>query len=434
MVNEQRGGLLIAKGSSSCVFRPNLKCKNKNTKINNKKVSKIVFGKKSKEYTNNENNINKIIKKIPGYKDWSLVFDTICKPDDFNKIKEYDMSIYDCFNDKNIEALSNKSIDEQKKVHNNESIMLIGVGAGVTLEQYFDKEMDDIQDIYELEYKFLKIMEKLKYIFIGLHTLRENQISHLDVKPNNIVLDGEYFKFIDFGISSRFKDLNNFKKRALNESNTNRIYLWYPGEFLFSQTPKTKLNKISKELESKDFAEFKINSLEYKEILEQSFKTTDNKSQRNAESHFKKLINKYSSKDWNIDLENMIKSIDVYSLGMIMPVLFYDKKITERVRHSKILIRFFSLFDLMTRQYFRDRIHIGEARVLYEGLLDKYYISDYKSFRKDRITIYNNWLRRTKKTNKKKKISKKKKKLSKKRKKLSKKRKKKLSKKRKKTE
>ena len=86
-IYEQQGGLLIAKGSSSCVFRPNLKCKNKNTKINNNKVSKIVFGKKSKEYTNKENNINKIIKKIPGYKDWSLVFDTICKPDDFNKIK-----------------------------------------------------------------------------------------------------------------------------------------------------------------------------------------------------------------------------------------------------------------------------------------------------------------------------------------------------------
>ena len=56
----------------------------------------------------------------------------------------------------------------------------------------------------------------------------------------------------------------------------------------------------------------------------------------------------------------MIKSIDVYSLGMIMPVLFYDKKITERVRHSKILIRFFSLFDLMTRLYFRNR-YIGEC-------------------------------------------------------------------------
>ena len=414
MVNEQQGGLLIAKGSSSCVFRPNLKCKNKNTKINNKKVSKIVFGKKSKEYTNRENNINKIIKRIPGYKDWSLVFDTICKPDNFNRIKKYDMSVYDCFNNKNIEALSNKSMEEQKKVHDNESIMLIGDGAGVTLNQYFDKEMNDIKGTYDFEYKFLKIMEKLKYIFVGLHTLRENQISHLDVKPNNIVLDGDYFKFIDFGISSRFKDINNFKKRALNESNTNRIYLWYPGEFLFSQTTKYRLNKISKELESKEFIEFKTNSLEYKEILEQSFKTSDNKSQRNPERHFKKLINKYSSKDWNIDLENMIKSIDVYSLGMIMPVLFYDKRITERVRHSKILIRFFSLFDLMTRPYFRDRIHIGEARVLYEGLLSKYYISDYKTFINNRITKYNKWLKRSKKTNKKKKLSKKKKKQSKK--------------------
>ncbi len=87
---------------------------------------------------------------------------------------------------------------------------------------------------------------------------------------------------------------------------------------------------------------------------------------------------------------------------MIMPVLFYDKKITDRVRDTKILIRFFSLFDLMTRPYFRDRIHIGEARVLYEGLLSKYYISDYKTFINNRITKYNKWLRRSKKTKKKK--------------------------------
>ena len=64
MVNDQHGGLLVAKGSSSCVFRPNLKCKNKNTRINNKKVSKIVFGKKSKEYTDKENNINTVNQKL----------------------------------------------------------------------------------------------------------------------------------------------------------------------------------------------------------------------------------------------------------------------------------------------------------------------------------------------------------------------------------
>ena len=153
------------------------------------------------------------------------------------QIKQYDNSIYECFNQPDIEGLSNKSIEEQKEIHNNESIMLIGQAAGMTLEQYFNKVMVNIEDmnIYILEHKFLDVMDKLKYIFIGLHQLRDYGISHLDVKPNNIVLDGDYFKFIDFGISAQFSDLKSFKERAINESKSDRLYLWYPSEFLFSQ-------------------------------------------------------------------------------------------------------------------------------------------------------------------------------------------------------
>ena len=46
-----KGGGLLATGSSSCIIRPNISCKSKRSLRNKKKISKIVFGKKSEEYT-----------------------------------------------------------------------------------------------------------------------------------------------------------------------------------------------------------------------------------------------------------------------------------------------------------------------------------------------------------------------------------------------
>ncbi len=51
------GGKLIATGSDSCVFKPNIPCK-KGTKKSSKKVSKIIYHHDSK------NAINKEKKKI----------------------------------------------------------------------------------------------------------------------------------------------------------------------------------------------------------------------------------------------------------------------------------------------------------------------------------------------------------------------------------
>ena len=379
------GGGLLATGSSSCIVKPNIPCKGKKTLRNNKKISKIVFGKKSKEYINNENKINKLIKDLPGYNDWTMVFDKMCKPPPYDEIKKIDKDVFNCTENLTSDRSKNKQLFDKN------SIMLIGNYGGKTLEHHFEEEFENAEnyDFIELDYKFLKFMEKLKYIFIGLHVMRENRISHLDVKPNNIVLDGKYFKFIDYGISSEFLNLNHFKNRAKNESKTNRLYLWYPSEYLFSQMNIKMLNDIEKQLNKKPFDEFKQNSKDYKNIQELSFN-------RDSEKHFKKLINKYKSKEWNIDLENMIKGIDVYSLGLMIPYLFYKYELLYRVKHSKILIRFFSLFDLMTRNYFRDRIHIGEARVLYEGLINKYYIKNYKKFRINRSKDLNKYIKKQK--------------------------------------
>ena len=59
-------------------------------------------------------------------------------------------------------------------------------------------------------------MKKLDKLFNGLVQLKNNEISHLDVKPNNIVLknNNDHFRFIDFGLSAEYKNLKHFKQRA----------------------------------------------------------------------------------------------------------------------------------------------------------------------------------------------------------------------------
>ena len=67
------GGKLLARGSSTCVFSPGMPC-NFGSKVDNKKISKIIYIDKSRFYTI-EKEINSLIKKIKGYKKWCIIFD-----------------------------------------------------------------------------------------------------------------------------------------------------------------------------------------------------------------------------------------------------------------------------------------------------------------------------------------------------------------------
>ena len=404
-----KGGGLIARGSTSCIVRPNIPCKGeKLTKQNKKKVSKIVYGKKSTEYTNREKKIDDIIKKIPGHKDWSLIFDKLCKPPSFSEAKKIDKGLYDCIDDPSIENSSiklkgNKS-SKKRALFDEHSIMLIGDYGGETMETHFEKEFDDPgENIKIIEKKFIKFMKKLDELFFGLVELKNNGISHLDVKPNNIVLEknGKDFKFIDFGLSAKYDNVKHFKKRAINEENTKRLYLWYPPEFLFSQTNGKKLKSMEKFLEKHDFKDFRNNADTYKEIY--------NLFNRDAKLSLMNIFNNYLDSVWVPDFNSIITKLDVYSLGMLIPILFYNNDLLERIGESEMLKSFFSLFDLMTVPLYIFRIDIENAYILYKGLMEKYSKRSNKSQKKS-----NKALKKSKKKSKNKSKKNKSKKLSKK--------------------
>lgn len=361
-----KGGALLATGSSSCIIKPNLPCKGKKTARNKNKISKIVFGKKSKEYTTSEKKIDDIIKKIPNSNEWSLIFDELCKPLSFDEAKKIEKGLYDCIGDPSVELHGNNN-SKKREIFDKNSIMLSGDYGGETLENYFERQFEDPdENIKQIEIKFLDFMGKLGKLFNGLVELKNNDISHLDVKPNNIVIkdDNSNFKFIDFGLSAKYSNLKHFKNRAINEANTKRIYLYYPPEFLFSQSAEKDLKDMGTKLEKKPFEDFRNHANTYKTV----YKLFN----RDAKLSLTNIFNNYLDKAWVPDFNSLITKLDVYSLGMLLPILFYNNELLGRIKESEMLQNFFSLFDLMTVPLYIFRIDIENAHILYKGLMEKF--------------------------------------------------------------
>ena len=77
---------------------------------------------------------------------------------------------------------------------------------------------DTINDLYENDFTFWKsyktILHFIRQITFGLYYLHNNKICHLDIKPENIMVDrkNRNFKLIDFGFSSQ-EPFDNFVKK-----------------------------------------------------------------------------------------------------------------------------------------------------------------------------------------------------------------------------
>ena len=340
-INNEKGAKILATGSSSCIFQPNIPCLNSKDKVDNKKISKIVYGKKSDRYLQQEKKMNNIIKKIKGYNEWALIYDKFCKAPLYgNILKYYDKDILKCMDD----------YYEQK--FNETNNMMIGIYGGETFEDYFVKKV--LNNSKNIDKPMYNLLVKMKPLFFGLNELYNNGLSHLDIKVNNIVLHNNVFKYIDFGLSGELSDYKHFKNRSLSEFDNTRFYLWYPVEYIYSNSPKYESqNELLKMNKRKHFDK----GVKIYKLLGHDFK-------KSAEHCLKNNV--------KINSKQLYSMIDTFSLGILIPYLFIDFNLISKIKSSVFLTDLFNLFSRMCEPDYNKRIKPNECLELYYSLILKY--------------------------------------------------------------
>ena len=288
-----KGGKLIGEGSSTCVFKPNLPCKNKKIDMSDKKVAKLFL--KKPDDLKRELETNRKISKLPKSKEWSVVLDDMCEADDYESIKRVEPDIDKC--------LKNNEMTSLPK----DSLIFFGDYGGVSMNAAFMTHMIDSKNVNDICDNYMSFFKECQTLFLGLDTMYKNKIMHYDIKSGNITYIDNRYKYIDFGISTTFDDKKKIENRALQEFNTNRIYIYYPFDilYLYASKPKLYIEKYThrKSYDAlKDIQEVVFDrdyDLEWQNVLDLA------------------IINKLNTK-------TTIEKLDTYSLGITLTKLLYD--------------------------------------------------------------------------------------------------------------
>ena len=354
-----KAGKLIGEGSKTCVFKPNLPCKNKKVDISDKNISKVFLSKKEQNYLQDEIDFNKKIDKLTNSKIWTVTLFNKCDLGNYKEILKIEKDMKKCLEKQKI------SIED----FNKNKYMLYGLYGGISMTDSIDKIFKNRFNS-NLIHNFFK---KTHSLFYGLTIMNKNKILHYDIKQGNIVYNNNKFKYIDYGISTTFNNKKSIKKRAMKEYNSNRIYQYYPYELFYIFLEKDTINE---ELRKKPFIKRDIhNHLEY--INNVAFN-------RNINDEIIDNINKIKNNE--IKLNKVIELLDIYSLGITLTNVLIDrinkfnyikninenKKIMQTILYHPTLLPITKLLKKMTEISCDERITPIQALNDLETILNYY--------------------------------------------------------------
>jgi len=208
----------------------------------------------------------------------------------------------------------------------------------------------------------LKIWKSLENIFIGLVALQKAKISHADLSVRNVLIQGGQSFYIDFGLSYRFSNLRYIKDHLkFLMTGTDRIYDAYPYEYYLyhGHTDKRAIKEELDDMEKGIYREYHDEHIRFHEMIlgRKNTNTT-------LRAYMETLV---SGKEPN--LPEIIKGLDTYSVGMLLPTLLHDICESQKVPFKTLETRchqtthpeIFELCHKMTEFYAHDRISPQEA-------------------------------------------------------------------------
>ena len=215
--------------------------------------------------------------------------------------------------------------------------------------------------VQQRDKQFLKLMRMMEPLFLGLKRMSEKNIVHNDIKPNNIVVHDGVFKYIDFGLAGKLSNKKHFQQRSLDELRSNRIYMYYPLEYLLYYATKQQLDDELQRINTK----YVRNNYDLLEDIHSIFG-------RDTFTIYHEIVDQIRNK--KINQTKMIKSIDTYSLGILIPMLFLRPEVIGAIQEgSPLMDDFYSLFGVMTSTFLPNiRITAENAYKQFKQLLNKY--------------------------------------------------------------
>ncbi len=312
----------LNKGTYGCVFKPGLRCTKKQDKNT---ISKIFSSQK-----NSKNEYDTYMKKIQPI-----------DPDNIFTIKLYEKCGIDKNYFDNIEYYCN-GFSKSKPYS-----QLVYEYGGLNLTEASSK------------YSFEDLYISFENIFYGLMILDSSKISHLDIKPDNLVYNSEKNKtsLIDFGLSTNYSKIYEYSKINLLK----HPYIYYPPEFML----------IYHKLTTKENDSYKI----WNEYLKENKNIVNHDLQQNI-NKLQNLLNKYTIDEthskYKLFYKSLIKLISLYnSEKKLLKVYKIVNENDVEKYHNKIDVYMWgiTLLIVFLNAYKNQKLNIIKYHTIYNKIL-----------------------------------------------------------------
>ena len=347
---------LISKGSEGCIFVPGLPCK---TGKINKKDNKTKLLLQPLKSTDNEYEITKLISKIPNNDKWAITWSRKCISKPYKElVKVSDVK-------KCVMTAEDTLVPDKTQYQ-----LLQGKFEGQTSYHYLHSLFKEsvFKDNSRFVKSFHQLVKCLEPLFMANVSLEKHKLCHHDIKKENVIFKEGKFYLIDFGLSFHYDDAKQILSRMKEEFLTSRIYEVYSFEYIYypplsqeemvSEQEDIALHDFRKDYDLQGFIHQK---LFHRDMDHLRFELLEDKLHK---------VNKPN-------LKGLMSKIDTYSLGMLVPTMFYDithdLSLDESRIHHLLKLKevrpFMDLFKDMTEIDYRKRISPEEADKRYKNLI-----------------------------------------------------------------
>lgn len=355
---------LVTSGGQGCIFEPAIRCKGKSPtrpsrrQTRKKIISKVMFHEKSAK---REFQMNDRVREIPGHEDWAILWETLCDTPEYRKISQTS-DIQTCLQKKHLKPTPQQSYP-----------MLVGPFGGDTLHSYglgiWTKKALQTQTAFDKAWGTLwNLLENMFFALTQLQEYDQTQMAHADITVRNVLVKDSQTYLIDFGLAYLLSNTDYVKSHLeFLFQGTDRIYEAYPYDYyLYHGHQDTEA--LATELQDVEKGVFREYHEEYRRVHELIL------GERDVDGTLVEFMK--SLRDTKPDVRLLMKSLDVYSVGMLLPTLLYDACQEHQVPWSDLQTfclqsahrQKFELLGEMTRFSSQDRLTPSEAYTRYQEL------------------------------------------------------------------